>query len=69
MDNEWNIERGFEYYCEIVEDILITDDFSVLIHRRSAYGEYVWVEDYMPSFFCDYCYDRFGITDPPRRFI
>ena len=68
-ENEKNIERGVEYQYLIIEDIYITDEISVLIRRRSSYNEDVWVEDYVGKYFCDYCYDRFGITDPPRRFI
>ena len=68
-DNEWNIQRGFEYKCEILEDIVITDDTTVLTQRFSSYHEKVWVTDYMGRYFCDYCYERFGITDPPKRYI
>ena len=68
-DNEWNIERGFEYKCEILEDIVITDDTTVLTQRFSSNHEKVWVTDDMRKLFCDYCYDRFGITDPPKRYI
>ena len=67
-DNEWNIQRGFEYKCEILEDIVITDDTTVLTQRFSSYHEKVWVTDDMRKLFCDYCYDRFGITDPPKRY-
>ena len=69
MENEKNIERGVEYQYLIIEDIYITDEISVLIRRRSSYNEDVWVEDYVGKYFCDYCYDRFGITDPPPRYL
>lgn len=68
-DNEWNIERGFEYKCEILEDIVITDDLTLLTLRYTSYNEKVWVTDDMRKLFCDYCYDRFGIKDPPPKFI
>lgn len=67
-DNEWNIQRGFEYKCEILEDIVITDDLTLLTLRYTSYNERVWVTDDMRKLFCDYCYDRFGITDPPKRY-
>ena len=68
-ENEKNIERGVEYQYLIIEDIYITDEMSLLIRRRSSYNEDVWVEDYVGKYFCDYCYDRFGITDPPPRYL
>ena len=69
MDDEWNIEVGMEYRCEILDDIYIQDDISVLINRSTTNGDKVWVTDYVGKYFCEYCGDRFGLPDLPPRYF